>query len=180
MTRRKADYCPYCGTALESRRFDGRDRRFCPDCGEFVFQNPAPTGQVVVLDGSDVLLVERGHGPDAGTWTVPGGFLEVDESANAGAARELQEETGLAVEPDALELVRTGFHVADPDEGSLLSVCFAVERERTNGEVRAGEEPRDAQFRDSGTLLAGDVETRTVDRRRVEAAFDRLSGAERD
>jgi len=180
MTKRKAAYCPYCASALESRRFDGRDRQFCPDCREFVFQNPAPIGAVVVLDGADVLLVERGVPPDRGKWTVPAGFLEVDESARQGAARELAEETGLTVDPDALELVRTGFHVDDPDEGSLLSVCFAVDRDRTAGAVRAGAEPTDARFWDPNELLASDEQTRSVDRRRIEAAVDRLREDELD
>lgn len=164
---------------METRTFEGRDRAFCPDCREFVFQNPAPIGAAVVLDGPDVLLVERGIPPDRGKWTVPAGFLEVDESAREGAARELEEEAGLAVDPDDLELARTGFHVDDPAEGSLLSVCFAVERERTRGTVRPGSEPTDARFREPGALLASDDETRSVDLRRMEAAFEVLRGQER-
>jgi len=179
MTRRRASYCPDCGAPVETRAFEGRDRAFCPDCREFVFQNPAPVGAVVVLDGSEALLVERGIPPDRGKWTVPAGFLEVDESAREGAARELEEETGLAVDPDALELARTGFHVDDPAEGSLLSVCFAVERARTRGAVRPGSEPTDARFWEPEALLAGDAETRSVDCRRLEAAFEVLRGQER-
>jgi len=179
MTRRRANYCPDCGAAVETRAFEGRDRAFCPDCREFVFQNPAPIGAVVVLDGPEALLVERGIPPDRGKWTVPAGFLEVDESAREGAARELEEETGLAADPDALELARTGFHVEDPAEGSLLSVCFAIECERTRGTVRPGSEPTDARFWDPATLLASDAETRSVDLRRMEAAFQAVRGETR-
>lgn len=172
MTRRKASYCPYCGTALETRPFDGRDRRYCDDCGEFVFQNPAPVAGVVVRDGTDVLLVKRGIDPDRGAWSVPAGFLEVDESARVGAARELEEETGLSVNPDELALAHTGFEIDDPDDGSLVSVCFAIERDETAGVVRPGEEPSDARFRDADALLAGEFETRSIDQRRVAAALD--------
>jgi ADP-ribose pyrophosphatase YjhB (NUDIX family) len=179
MTRRRANYCPECGAAVETRALEGRDRAFCPDCREFVFQNPVPIGAAVVLAGSEVLLVERGIPPDCGKWTVPAGFLEVDESASEGAARELEEETGLAVDPDDLELARTGFHVEDPAEGSLLSVCFGVEREHTRGTVRPGSEPTDARFWDPETLLASDAETRSVDLRRMEAAFQAVRGQER-
>jgi len=44
-----------------------------------------------------VLLIRRGHEPFAGKWAIPGGFLEMDEPAEAGARRELREETGLEI-----------------------------------------------------------------------------------
>ncbi|WP_415379501.1 NUDIX domain-containing protein [Halosimplex sp. TS25] len=176
MTKRRASYCPYCGTALETKGFEGRDRRFCPECREFVFQNPTPGGHVVVLDGESALLIERGIEPDLGAWAVPGGILEVDEPAALGAARELEEEAGLSVDPDALELARTGLDVDDPDEGSYLSVTFAVERADTAGAVRAGAETTDARFWSFADLRDSGVLTRSVDCRRIEAAVERLRG----
>jgi ADP-ribose pyrophosphatase YjhB (NUDIX family) len=53
-------------------------------------------GGVVVHDGR-LLLVLRGHAPSAGLWSVPGGRLLPGEDPRDGCARELQEETGLAV-----------------------------------------------------------------------------------
>jgi len=180
MTQRKPDFCPYCGTELTDRRFDERQRRFCPDCREFVYQNPVPVANVVVLDGEAALLAERGHEPDEGAWEAPGGILEIDESAAVGAARELREETDVQVDPGDLTLVRTGFYTEDPDEGSILSICFAVEREQTTGQPRVGPEPVDVQFWRPEVLFASDHWFRSVDRRRVEAAFDRLRGVEKD
>jgi 8-oxo-dGTP diphosphatase len=57
----------------------------------------------VIVDQGRVLLVRRGTEPLKGHWTLPGGVLEVGESLVAGVAREVLEETGLAVEP--IELV---------------------------------------------------------------------------
>lgn len=40
-------------------------------------------------------MIERGNEPDKGKWAFPGGFLNIDEQAESGALRELQEETGM-------------------------------------------------------------------------------------
>jgi len=57
----------------------------------------------VVVDQGRVLLVQRGHEPSKGKWSLPGGMLELGESLTQGVAREVKEETGLNVE--AIELV---------------------------------------------------------------------------
>lgn len=57
----------------------------------------------VVVDRERVLLVQRGHEPSKGKWSLPGGLLELGESLVEGVAREVLEETGLVVE--AVELV---------------------------------------------------------------------------
>lgn len=177
MTKRKANFCPYCGTGVEPRTLEGRERTFCPTCEAFVWQNPVPVARAVILDEDEVLFVKRGNEPDRGAWTIPGGVLEVDESAAVGAARELEEETNLRADPADLELVRTGFKMDDQADGSILSICFAIERDQTRGSPRAGTEPDAVRFWNPSRLQASDSErTRTVDRRCLEVARDRLRG----
>jgi 8-oxo-dGTP diphosphatase len=49
----------------------------------------------VVVDADRLLMVRRGHGPAAGSWSVPGGRVEKDELLAEAVVRELWEETGV-------------------------------------------------------------------------------------
>jgi 8-oxo-dGTP diphosphatase len=55
-------------------------------------------GGVVVRDGR-VLLIRRGKEPLYGRWVVPGGTVELGETLEGALVREMEEETGLRVEP---------------------------------------------------------------------------------
>jgi ADP-ribose pyrophosphatase YjhB (NUDIX family) len=62
-------------------------------------------GAVVVHEGR-VLLVQRGHEPAKGQWSLPGGLIDVGESLREAVIREVREETGLIVEPvELIELL---------------------------------------------------------------------------
>ncbi len=67
----------------------------------YKYPHPAVTADCVVFaqEGSElyVLLIERGNDPYKGHWAFPGGFMNMDETAEECARRELQEETGLEV-----------------------------------------------------------------------------------
>jgi len=67
---------------------------------QYEYPHPAVTTDVVIFSIRDqqlkLLLIKRGGAPFKGKWALPGGFVELDESLEEGARRELEEETGLA------------------------------------------------------------------------------------
>ena len=94
-----ARYCSRCGGSLVTRPAGGHEpaRQACAACGWVHYRNAKPTGSALVVRAGRVLLVRRAIEPARGAWDIPGGFLEHNEHPEAGAVRELREETGLDI-----------------------------------------------------------------------------------
>lgn len=69
----------------------------CPRCRYLIYDYPRIGVGVIVVKARTVLLLRRAHPPKRGYLDIPGGFLDAGESLEAGARRELREETGLSV-----------------------------------------------------------------------------------
>lgn len=92
----KFTYCPVCG----SKHFGEHNfkSKKCDNCGFTYYQNPSAATAAFIVNGRGELLVERrGKEPAKGTLDLPGGFIDNDETAEEGVAREIREETGLEV-----------------------------------------------------------------------------------
>ena len=66
----------------------------------YKYPRPAVTADCVVITTENepkVLLIQRGHKPFKGCWAFPGGFMNMDETTEQCAVREIEEETGLKV-----------------------------------------------------------------------------------
>lgn len=66
----------------------------------YKYPRPAVTADCVVMTKEEVpkvLLIQRGADPFKGAWAFPGGFMNMDETTEQCAIRELEEETGLKV-----------------------------------------------------------------------------------
>ena len=71
---------------------DSVERLVCPDCGFINYENPKVVVGSVARWQQRILLCRRAIPPREGFWTLPAGFLELNESATDGAEREAWEE----------------------------------------------------------------------------------------
>ena len=77
---------------------DTHQRAVCPACDTIHYENPLNVvGTVPCLDDR-VLLCKRNIEPAWGKWTLPAGFMELNETTAEGAARETDEEAGAQFE----------------------------------------------------------------------------------
>ena len=81
---------------------DNRERLVCPDCGFVSYDNPKVVVGSVALWQGKILLCRRAIPPRTGLWTLPAGYLELNETAEAGAAREAWEEARARISIDGL------------------------------------------------------------------------------
>jgi len=102
-------------------------------------------GAVVIRDGK-VLLVERGRAPGKGLWAIPGGSVELGETLQAAAEREILEETGV--------VIRAGepifaFDLIEKDEAGILKFHYVIidlKTDYVSGEPLAADDAEDARW----------------------------------
>ena len=92
-----AVFCLMCGTQLEARHQEDRDRPTCPSCGFIHYLDPKVAVAVVLGDHDSVLLGRRCIDPGSGLWSFPAGYVNRGEVLEEAAVREVQEELGLLV-----------------------------------------------------------------------------------
>ena len=71
---------------------DDRERLTCPDCGFIHYENPKIVVGAVPRWQGRILLCRRAIHPRKGFWTLPAGYLELNETVEAGVHREAWEE----------------------------------------------------------------------------------------
>jgi 8-oxo-dGTP diphosphatase len=99
-----------------------RPRQVCATCGRVHYRNAKPCAGALVTRDGRVLLAKRGIQPFLGYWDIPGGFLEEDEHPEAGAIREIREETGLEIQLTEL----LGFYMDRYSYDDMGSYCLNI------------------------------------------------------
>lgn len=118
----------------------------------YQYPRPAVTVDIIVFRNkmSEVLLIRRKDEPFAGKWALPGGFMDMNETLEEAASRELAEETGLA------DVVLTQLHVfsalnRDPRHRSV-SVAFYTVLEQNDQVIMAGSDASEVAWSKTSEL----------------------------
>ena len=112
------------------------------------YPRPSVTVDVIIFtlreDDLQVLLIKRGHPPFEGMWAIPGGFVDIVESLEGAALRELEEETG--VRDVYLEQLYTFGDPGRDPRGRTITVAYFALVPADTVRLRAGDDAADVRW----------------------------------
>ena len=109
-------------------------------------EKPRVAVGAVVIHAGRVLLVQRGQPPAEGFWAIPGGSVELGETLQSAAEREIREETGIIIR--ARNPVYTFDLIEKDDQGRVRFhyVIVDLQAEYVGGRLRPGTDARRARW----------------------------------
>jgi ADP-ribose pyrophosphatase YjhB (NUDIX family) len=148
-------------------RREGEPQDFCPSCGEVIWRNTIPwAGVSLVSDEGAIVMIKRGNKPDRGRWSIPAGFLELGEHPRKAAVRELEEESGLVIQPEQLSIAECVPNT-HPDGTETFGVVYAGKLRECTGEMAASDDADDIRVAEPSKLeLAASARHMDFDRHR--------------
>ncbi|MEI6777936.1 MAG: NUDIX domain-containing protein [Chloroflexales bacterium] len=97
---RQHSHCSFCGSKFhDSQRWP----RICASCSSKTYRSPLPVTILLLPVDDGLLLIRRAAAPRQGQLALPGGFIEMNETWQQAAARELLEEAGVRISPELIE-----------------------------------------------------------------------------
>ena len=142
------------------------------------YEKPSVTADILIFTISEnhkleLLLIKRGGHPFLGKWAIPGGFVNIDESIDVAAARELKEETGLT--DIYLEQLYTFGEVDRDPRMRVISVTYLALVPKSSLHIVAGDDATEAELfeidqQKDGITLCTDQGKKSL--KETELAFD--------
>lgn len=128
---------------------DNLPRRVCDHCGFVAYENPKIVVGSVARFEDRILLCRRAIEPGRGLWTIPAGYLELNETPEAGALREAFEEAGATMR---IERLLSIYSVPRISQVQLIFRARLVEPK-----IEAGPESLDVQLVTPDDIPWGDL-----------------------
>jgi len=103
-----AKYCRECGGRLDSKWLESelQFRAVCGNCYSITYENPRVLVWCYLYWQDKLIFCRRANAPARGRWALPGGFVERGETLEAAVIREVNEETGIRLNPRNIALYR--------------------------------------------------------------------------
>ncbi|WP_019936510.1 NUDIX hydrolase [Bordetella sp. FB-8] len=139
---RIARFCSQCGSSIRRGipKDDNRERDICDHCGAIHYQNPRVVVGTLPRWQGKILLCRRAIEPRYDTWTLPAGFMELNESTVQGAERETLEESGACVQIGPL------YTMVDLPHIGQVHIFYLAEA--SDSKLDPGQESLDARYFD--------------------------------
>lgn len=137
-------FCPKCGSAHFI--VNNVKSKHCQDCGFTYYANPsAATAAFIMNEHEELLVCLRGKEPAKGTLDLPGGFIDMEETAEEGVCREVLEETGLKVNRADYLFSLPNIYVYSGFPVHTMDLFFRCDVERTD-HIEAMDDVADSRF----------------------------------
>ena len=131
-------YCHWCGCALVIKALNESDKHYCDNCDRFIFEDPKLAVVVLASKKDKLLLVKRAIEPKLGKWSFPSGYVDLGESVESAALREVKEETGMEI--------KINFLVGVYSSSTRPLVLLAYGAEVSGGNVKLNHEVLDVEY----------------------------------
>lgn len=164
----KADLCSKCTQVIH--KYKGNGFKSLLSTTSLLFNiRPVLTVDALIISGGKVLLIKRKNPPEG--WALPGGLMDVGETAEEAVVRELREETGLKTRKDDVELIEVR---SDPTRDPRFHAVSLVYKICVfSGEAKAADDATEL-----GWFTTDQLQTMPIafDHHSIIAPFNRLIG----
>ena len=149
------EYCPRCGS--KHFNINGERSRHCTNCNLTYYANAsASTAAIITNSKGEVLLATRAFDPAKGKLDLPGGFVDMNESAEEAIIREIKEELNLDVQnPQYLFSLPNEYNFSDITVHTL-DLFFKVKID-DNAIITSADDVASAQFYDLNNVNIEDI-----------------------
>lgn len=149
------NYCPKCGSShFEENNFKSKK---CRDCGFVYYFNSSSSTAAFITDAKGRLLVaRRAKEPAKGTFDLPGGFVDLYETAEEAVKREIMEETGMELNGFKYQFSLPNIYVYSGFEVHTVDLFFSVQADINESNLKAADDVSELFFIEKEKINSAD------------------------